>query len=339
MNLASNCSTRILAAVAIAAYSLVSLASAEALLPDLVVQASEHTNNVIDTLESPGRTLLRFQSSLPNIGPGEFIIRSTFESAGDNLDFVQQEIRQSDGSPAQFRPVDGFLYNTATTHMDCFDWVAYRIREILPGDGVGEILRSGQKPSVRLVSSRVYDSTLPNYVGGSQRITFSSSQRRMGISVGWTDIYSRDMPLQSIDITGLKQGEYWIEVEVDYGGYIQEANEDNNVGRIKILLNHESLPLAETHRADTGDFGVLELSELLRVIQLFNGVTFECAENTEDGFNLGGVDHDCQRHSSDFVEPFWTLSLSELLRTVQLFNLDGYVPCEGSEDGFCAASI
>lgn len=326
---------------AVFACGIAAVARAEPLLPDLTVEPAELANFEIDTAEPdfPGRTLLRFGSSLPNLGPGEFILRSTFEEAAQGLDFVQQEIRQSDSSPSQFRPVEGFFYNTVTLHMDCFDWVSYRVREVLPGDGVGEILRTGQKPSVRLVSSRVFDNTLPNFTPGSQRITFSASQRRMGISVGWTDIYTRDMPLQWVDITGLKRGEYWLEVVVDYGGFMQEANENNNVGRLKVSLNDASQPDFETHRADTHGFGDIDLSEILRVIQLYNGSKFECAENTEDGYALGGSDHDCQRHSADYEAPFWSLSLSELLRGIQLFNIGAYQPCEESEDGFCPLSV
>lgn len=312
-------------------------AHAAALLPDIIVEEAELELHYFDTGEIPGRTLLRFQSSLPNIGPGEFIIRSTGEDRNEDQEFVEQEIRQTDG-PSVFREVPGFYYNTRTLHMDAFNWVAYRIREILPGDGVGEILRTGQKPSVRLVSSRTYDSSLPNYVPSSQRITFNPNTKRMGISVGWTDIYTASLELQWIDVSGLKQGTYWLEVEVDFGGFIEEANENNNLGRIKVTLEDSSLPAFETHRADTEDFGVFRLNELLRVIQLYNVGRLGCAEGTEDGFEVGGIDTGCQPHSSDYAPQNWSLSLSELLRAVQLFSLGPYQPCEGGEDGFCSTT-
>ncbi len=311
-----------------------SLVQAAALLPDLIVEEAELENNYFDTDELPGRTLLRFQSSLPNIGPGEFIIRSTGVDRNVDQEFVEQEIRQTDG-PSQFREVSGFFYNTATLHMDAFNWVAYRIREILPGDGVGEILRTGQKPSVRLVSSRTYDSSLPNYVPSSQRINFNPNTKRMGISVGWTDIYTASLELQWIDVTGLKQGTYWLEVEVDFGGFIEEANDGNNLGRIKVTLDDPSLPSFVTHRSDTADFGSFQLGELLRVIQLYNSGSLGCAEGTEDGFEVGGQDEGCQPHSSDYAPQDWQVSLSELLRAVQLFSLGSYEPCESGEDGFC----
>lgn len=308
------------------------------LLPDLIVEAPELEINEFDTTERPGRTLFRFQSSLPNIGPGEFIVRSTRENSGGNREFVEQEIRQTDSAPSTFRPVDGFYYNNSTLHIDAFNWVAYRIREVLPGNGVGEIVRTGQKPSVRLVSSRTYDSSLPGYPAAGQRITHNINLKRMGISVGWTDIYTASLELQWVDVTGLKQGEYWLEVEVDFGGFIEESNENNNVDRIKVMLDDATLPNFETHRADIADFGNFNFSELLRVIQLYNAGQFGCAENTEDGFEPGGVDDGCQPHSSDYETQDWNLSLTELLRSIQLFNLEGYAPCVDSEDGFCAVA-
>lgn len=316
---------------------LASGALAAPLLPDLIVEEAELENHYFDTDELPGRTLLRFQSSLPNIGPGEFIIRSTGDDYNADQEFVEQEIRQTDG-PSVYRDVPGFYYNTRTLHMDAFNWVAYRIREILPGDGVGQILRTGQKPSVRLVSSRTYDSSIPNYVLSPQRITFNPNAKRMGISVGWTDIYTASLELQWIDVTGLKKGTYWLELEVDFGRFIEEANESNNIGRIKVTLDDGTMPDVETHRADTGDFGVVSLNELLRVIQLYNVGKHGCAEGTEDGFEPGGVDPGCQPHSSDYAPTDWKLSLSEILRMVQLFSLGAYEACENSEDGFCASS-
>lgn len=310
--------------------------SAAPLLPDMIVDTSTMSSNNYDASTIPGRLLFRFESSLANIGPGEFLIMSTEESIAEDFESVNQYIFQDDLSPPQALLLEKFRYRISDAHMYGFDWVAYRIREVLPGDGVGPILRTGQKPFVRLTSSRTYDSSLPNYVPSALAIRGRApAYRRQGVSVGWTDIYIQQFELQWVDITGLARGEYWLEVEVNFDNLILEADTTNNVGRIKVTLDHPLLPTFMAHRADYRNFGNLDLTELLRVIQLFNSGGYECAENTEDGFSPGGVDDGCAPHSSDYQAVDRKISLSELLRAVQLYNAGFFLPCEGGEDGYC----
>jgi hypothetical protein len=96
------------------------------------------------------------------------------------------------------------------------------------------------------------------------------------------------------------------------------------------------------HRGDSNNNGLIELSELLRVIQFFNTGGFHCASNpgaTEDGFVPGDGDQNCTAHSSDYhpAGPDWQIDLTELLRLIQFFNSGGFYHCPGAgtEDGFC----
>lgn len=89
-----------------------------------------------------------------------------------------------------------------------------------------------------------------------------------------------------------------------------------------------------------GDF-IVSLSELLRVIQLYNVNGLHCAEapgDTEDGYVSGtGLNHDCAPHDSDYNPQNWVISLTELLRAIQLYNAAGYhyCPIDNTEDDFC----
>jgi len=304
----------------------------EPLLPDLAFDASVSPPGQFDTTARPGRLLFRFDSSIPNLGDGPFLLRANGVDAGSGREFVNQVIENSDDTET-VRDAGEFVYNTDDFHMECFDWVAYRIREILPDDGVGQILRSGQKESVRITSSIAYQGGPPQ----GRRI-FADLEGNHGIGVGYTDIYSAGLEFQWIDITGLPKGEYWLEQVVDPRDYILEKDETNNADIVKVTLEHPNQPDAPVHRADTGNFGVLDLDELLRVIQLYNAGAHQCAENTEDGYKVGAEDQDCQPHSTDFEDADFSLNLSELLRTIQIFAIGGYSSCESSGDGFCLVS-
>jgi hypothetical protein len=89
------------------------------------------------------------------------------------------------------------------------------------------------------------------------------------------------------------------------------------------------------HSADTqAPFQKISLSELLRVVQFFNGNGLHCASGTEDGYAPGPGAQTCAAHSSDYNPSDWRVNLSELLRLIQFYNLDGYHGACGSEDGF-----
>lgn len=97
------------------------------------------------------------------------------------------------------------------------------------------------------------------------------------------------------------------------------------------------------HTADqNGDYQI-GLSELLRVIQLYNSGGYHCAAGSEDGYAPGTDDQMCPPHNSDYSDQDWVISLSELLRLVQFYNCRecGYHACPGenTEDGFCTRAV
>lgn len=311
------------------------------LLPDLIFDQDRMSDQQIDTSRIPGRTLFRFSTSLANIGTGEYILQSTEVNAGDGRELVNQVIEREGASPRE-RDAGDFLFNPFNQRMEAEDWVAYRIREILPGDGVGPILREGQKRVVRITSSTSYNSNLENYKLPGSQISANVVYGRHGISVGWTDLYSRFLDDQWIDITGLAKGTYWLEAVVDAANHVEESNEDNNTTRIQVTLEDASQPDFPALSSDKEDFGVLDITEVMRVIQFYNFGSHYCEDGTEDGYKPGEGRETCQAHTSDYAPEDWSVSLGELLRTIQLYNAGGYTWCPEAdpptEDGYCPAN-
>ena len=204
------------------------------LLPDLFFYGPEMQDQQIDTSTLPGQVLFRFDTSIPNIGAGEFRLQTTGVDAGNGREHVEQRIMRDDMTTYTIDAGD-FVYNPNTTMMESQTWVAYRIRKILAGDGVGDILASGLKPAANITSSALFDGNLPNSPPFSQRLSAANGVH--GISVGYTDLYPKFLQFQWIDVTGLQSGEYWLETEVDPGNNVLESNETNNVTRIKATLD------------------------------------------------------------------------------------------------------
>lgn len=99
----------------------------------------------------------------------------------------------------------------------------------------------------------------------------------------------------------------------------------------------EGDPQPEYQSADRDLDFVISLSELLRVVQLYNSQGLHCGDaNSEDGY-VPGMDNtalNCAPHTSDFDPQDWVIILGELLQLIQLYNADGYQPCEAPE-AFC----
>jgi hypothetical protein len=211
--------------------------AAEALLPDIVVRESDLYDRVIEPVG--GQVLLRLSNATANIGLGKLQLIGQLPANPDGTQTVLQRVFSSDGSFSD-QVAGQFLYHPDHSHVHFEGWAAYRLRQILPGDGVGAVVAEGQKTSFCIIDISVYDSTLPNFVPGGE--FHGCGATTQGLSVGWADVYSKYLTGQNIDITNVPPGEYWLESEVDPDNHIQELDETNNATRVKMTLG--ALPSA-----------------------------------------------------------------------------------------------
>lgn len=206
------------------------------LLPDITIRTDELYDNVIVTNIVPGRRHIRLSTGTPNQGAGKLYVYGGAD-LGNGKQQVIQRIYRTNGTFWE-RNAGQFVYHPTHNHIHVEAWCQYFIREVLPGDGVGAVLAQGEKTSFCILDLAVFDSSLPGFPPGGQFNSCSSTTQ--GLSVGWMDIYSKELDGQWIDITGLPNGEYWLEAEVDPEGNFLESNEGNNVGRIKVNIGSGS---------------------------------------------------------------------------------------------------
>lgn len=205
------------------------------LLPDLVARQADLLDRVQQTVGTPPNltTLLRVSNSGANVGDGTMQVEGQLPANPDGSMDVLQRIFRSDGT-SYTRLAGRFTYHAGHKHFHLDEWAMFRIREVTPSNGVGATLRSGRKASYCLLDSGAYDLTLPN---ASQAAQFLSCNTMLqGISVGWMDTYGKALPGQDIDITGLPDGEYWLETEIDPDNVLLEKDETNNVARVKLTI-------------------------------------------------------------------------------------------------------
>lgn len=202
------------------------------LLPDVGLWADQTAGYLydwyIDRSEPtmPGRTLLRASTASINSGRGPLELIGSSLAPG-----VYQRIYSSDGG---YRDVYAgtFTFHPGHGHLHFDNWLNFRLREVLSGNGVGSIVVQGNKTSFAIIDLEIYNSSLPgfpsdaNYEGGLVQ----------GMSVGWADVYGATLLDQWIDITGVAPARYWLEADVDPDNRVVESNETNNTVRILIDL-------------------------------------------------------------------------------------------------------
>ena len=107
-----------------------------------------------------------------------------------------------------------------------------------------------------------------------------------------------------------------------------------------LVISWQRTPKADAaHSGDISADFTISLSEVVRVIQLFNLSGYHCSTNSEDGFAPGEGDQSCEPHDADYAPQDWRIDLSELLRVLQMYNLGVYSECGGTEDGFCPGAL
>lgn len=173
-------------------------------------------------------------------------------------------------------------------------------------------------------------------------------------TAGYTDVFMQELDeggnLIQWDTLGCIGYDAGNEVVIGYDGeghiagrfrYCLAEQEEILLGGVgqddAFVIRYRDIGLAiDAHSADiNGDF-YLNLSEVLRVIQLFSAGSYHCGvEHYEDGYVPGaGPFSPCRTHHSDYAPSDQTISLPELMRLIQLYNSGIYhIDC-ASEDGF-----
>ncbi len=208
----------------------VAAVSPTAVLPDLIPWVDEAKGFLYDwTIQGE---LLRLTTAMANVGSGALEIRGG-NIIGENIQEVYQRVYEPDGS-FNDRVAGTFTYHPEHKHIHFDGFAEFRLREVLPEGGVGAVVAGGLKTSFCIIDIENYDSDLP--------AKYLNCKQVQGLSPGWADLYDSGLPGQSIDITGIPNGTYWLEMAVDPDDHIAEADEANNVARILINLNRDGSP-------------------------------------------------------------------------------------------------
>lgn len=220
----------------------------------------------LDQTSQPGRTLVRFGTQVNNQGTGPAILISgrpgvdpipsgapiTSWTNPDGSQNVLQAIYAYNGSSyslSYYRAAGRFTYHPGHGHFHFDGYAYYRLRYNVGGqpgdyvqrpDGTGVV---GEKVGFCLINitnsftteSGQSSSTLPGFNAPGQPGT--SCGLLQGVHVGKADVYSSDLEGQWIDVTGVPNGQYFLEIQLDGSDGVLETNESNNTKTFAYNLN------------------------------------------------------------------------------------------------------
>jgi hypothetical protein len=207
------------------------------LLPDLIAWESGPPMNYMhdgsmDTSTIANKVLYRFSQPIANIGAGPLELREETD-ANFVQDIYQRIYDDSGGDPDEVHVGTFPNAHPPYGHMYLVGIAEYRIRTITPGNGVGPVVASYVKTSYGLYDYDKYDTSLP---GAPATPHYNGSDEFLGISIGWADVYPYWFAGQYVDVTGLADGQYWLETEIDPFDLLQETNDSNNITRVMVDL-------------------------------------------------------------------------------------------------------
>ena len=199
-------------------------------LPDLKVAT---TTDFRITKTSSGRRLLRFSGMMLNVGKGPFEVRGTRASTSKPWS-VDQVIYRTGGATRRIHTTAQMNWaGDGHNH-----WHVLRMLTYHMWSTTSSTVRTA-KIGFCFFDTNRRSTSLPGAPRSAKYLktgcgTKNVLHTKVGISVGWADLYPSTYAYQWIDITGLPSGTYTVRGAVDLYNKFTELNENNNCTWSKI---------------------------------------------------------------------------------------------------------
>jgi len=194
----------------------------------------------IRTRDEDGRDILTFAANTWNRGPAPLVVEGYRIPGTDTMD--AQQILYANGAPVGSHPVGQMMYHRAVGHYHWhfLDYTRYDLTDVTKKRAV--VTTSG-KQSWCIAPTDAIDLTLPGAVWRPQDTSLASAcgnadsqWLRLVLPAGWGDTYYQLAAGQSIDITDVPNGRYYIKVTANPEGRLLERSTTNNVSYRLVIL-------------------------------------------------------------------------------------------------------
>lgn len=228
--------------VMVALYPASPAGAATDLLPDL--RMARLTDFNIERT-SDGRRLMRFSSVVVNTGDGRFQVNGKRSNTEVSTMPVRQLIYNTDRrARAVSTPAEMYFSGDGHDHWHVRDLEDFMLKRVDNGRLVG----TGAKHGFCFYDNYRYGSTKrPFYTEAWGACGHDSSELRvrMGLSVGWGDLYHYTLPGQYIDITGLPSGRYVLRGVADRSNWFAEKRNNNNHTWVILQISNNGVKVVQ----------------------------------------------------------------------------------------------
>lgn len=168
---------------------------------------------------------LHFSNTIANLGPGHLQVRGRVVNGQTQ---AIQEIIDDYGRIKATKSIGYFVYHPTHEHFHIDQVARYRLTRYSP---TGTVVREASKVTFCLM-----DSYVERYPAPTSRYRYCDEVLQ-GITRNWKDVYTANLPGQSLDVSGLSAGEYYLTTTTDPTYKFVDANRGNNLAWIKIYLD------------------------------------------------------------------------------------------------------
>lgn len=203
---------------------------AASLFPDLVAEI----DGPFQTTNANHEPILKFSTWAINMGAGEVELRGTTQNGTST---VRQWVYDAvPGTPNRGHiEIETGTFAVVGGRIRFNDSADYFLREVLAGDGVGNIVSANEKVAYCFVDTRKV-TTRPEPPNTAPNAVYQTCGNILGTSVGWVDDYPSSFSSQFLALTGVSSGEYWLENILDPLNRIAELDDTNNLARVKVTV-------------------------------------------------------------------------------------------------------
>ncbi|MEM9415313.1 MAG: lysyl oxidase family protein [Planctomycetota bacterium] len=291
----------------------------EFLLPDMMPWISDSNGYSHGWRLNFSETEFSATTTPLNTGEGHLEVHDDLDQSGtgnNDID-IYQRLYRPDGTHEDFL-AGNFINHPNHGHFHFEGYSVQRIREVGPGNSIGDVVATGEKTSFCMIDLASF--------GGSANY-FGCGRGTQGISAGYGDVYSSGLDGQQIDVSNLPRsggnftgglngsGVYWFEIIIDPDNAMIESNNHNNFAHLLIDLNGSEGAVLDDHANSRANATVLQHG---------NG-TFD-ATSLPAGYRFGeiGQEGDVDFFSAEVREgALYMISIEELQMEYSDIKIEG----------------
>jgi hypothetical protein len=224
------------------------IAAGVAFLPGLAISTKAGAGDLVPNLRplkaseirivttSSGRKLLRFSATNWNSGDGPLELIGGEVDSATSKQKVYQRLYSSDGT---YRDIyaGSFDWHEAHNHMHFNDFALYDLQSVSNPNSH----RYAQETTFCVMDTTKINGVLLGAPASAVYTTCGASKQ--GMSIGWGDKYGYKLTGQSIDITSVANGEYYLKIRVDSKRRLLEKNDSDNLSSRKIRISGTTVTL------------------------------------------------------------------------------------------------